>query len=100
MKTHDDCIFCKIAGKKIPSKLLYEDDHVVVFPDIHPRAPKHLLVVPKLHLLNLTELEKKHRDLAAALLLAAAATAREQGLSEGWRLVANNGADAGQEVMH
>ena len=93
-----DCTFCKIVAGDIPANLFYQDEHVVAFPDIHPQAPTHLLVVPRRHVTSLWELDD--RVLAGALLGAAAQVARDADLARGWRLIANTGAEGGQEVEH
>jgi histidine triad (HIT) family protein len=92
------CVFCRIAAGELPSERVYEDPDVVAFRDIHPQAPVHVLVVPRQHLPSLSELEDQR--LAGALLGAAARVAREAGLAQGWRLIANTGAHGGQEVPH
>jgi len=93
-----DCLFCKIAAGEIPSDRVYEDENVLVFRDIQPQAPTHLLVVPRAHVASLWELED--RELAGHLLSVAAQVAREAGLDAGWRLIANTRDDGGQEVPH
>lgn len=93
-----DCIFCKLVAGAIPSKRVFEDDLVIAFRDIRPLAPTHVLVVPRAHLASLGELEDER--LAGRLLTVAARVAREEKLEQGWRLIANSGDDAGQEVQH
>lgn len=96
-----DCIFCKIVAKQIPARLVFEDDHVVCFHDVHPQAPKHALVIPKTHIESLAELQADHGELFMALLLGAQRAARELGLLEtGFRTVVNTGQDGGQSVEH
>jgi len=94
-----DCIFCKITAGTIPSKKLYEDDEVVAFHDIHPIAPVHFLVVPKLHIDSLAQSEAQHQALLGKLLLISSKLAREQGL-DGYRTMINTGKSGGQEVFH
>jgi histidine triad (HIT) family protein len=94
-----DCIFCKITAGTIPSKKLYEDDEVVAFHDIHPIAPVHFLIVPKLHIDSLAQSEAQHQALLGKLLLLTSKLAREQGL-EGYRTMINTGKSGGQEVFH
>ncbi len=97
----NDCIFCKIVNKEIPSNFVYEDDQVVAFNDLNPVAPVHVLIVPKEHKLNLSEYEEKDEQLLGHILTAAAHIARELGLEEsGYRVITNAGPDAGQSVMH
>jgi len=97
----DNCIFCKIIEKKIPSKIVYEDQHVFAFEDVNPQAPVHLLVVPKKHLPDIQSMAETDRELVGHLFLAAAKIATEKGLVEkGYRTVINNGVGAGQTVFH
>lgn len=93
----NDCLFCKIVAGEIPSKKVYEDESTFAFEDIAPKAPTHLLVVPKRHVENLASLSD--HELIGRTMLAAAAVAREKGL-EHYRTVINNGAEAGQSVFH
>jgi histidine triad (HIT) family protein len=100
MLTDPNCVFCKIVAGKVPSKLIYEDHEVVVFSDIHPAAPIHLLIVPREHFANLDEAQASHEGLLGRMLLLAPRLAREQGATDGFRVVINNGPDGGQEVYH
>lgn len=93
-----DCIFCKIQAGSIPSQKLHEDDLVFAIADIRPQAPTHILVIPKVHVASLWELEDER--LAGRLLSVAARLAREAGLEQGWRLIANTREHGGQEVSH
>lgn len=93
----DSCIFCKIANGQIPSDFVYETKRVVVFKDINPQAPTHLLVVPKEHIETLNDLNDK--DLTAELFEALKAAVKKLGISE-YRTVINTGKGAGQEVFH
>ncbi|MCL6639426.1 MAG: histidine triad nucleotide-binding protein [Firmicutes bacterium] len=95
-----DCIFCKIVRKEIPADTVYEDDHVLVFKDINPAAPVHLLLIPKKHVPTFFELEDGDGDVMGRLQLAAARVARELKLDDGFRLVSNCGKDAEQLVRH
>lgn len=94
------CIFCRIVSGEIPSGKVYEDDEVVVFHDIHPAAPVHLLIVPKEHIDSLDVAEPRHEELLGKMQLLAPRLAREQGVTNGYRVVTNNGPDGGQEVYH
>ena len=94
------CIFCRIAAGEIPSKKVYEDDDLLVFHDINPAAPVHLLMVPKAHVDNLMTAGEQHAGLLGKMMLLAPRLAREQGASDGFRIVINNGPDGGQEVYH
>ena len=97
----DNCIFCKIANKEIPSKFVYEDEQVVAFNDLNPVAPTHVLIVPKEHKLNLSQYGEEDEQLLGHILTVAAHIARELGLEEsGYRVITNAGHDAGQSVMH
>lgn len=93
-----DCVFCKIAAKEVPTKLVYEDRDVVAFQDLNPRAPLHVLVIPRRHVESLAKLDDA--ALAGKLTLAAANVAREAGHGDNFRVVVNNGAGAGQSVFH
>jgi histidine triad (HIT) family protein len=96
-KSKTDCIFCKIASGEIPSKILYRDKNVVVFPDIKPIAPVHLLVVPVKHIASLATMADADAPLVGKMVAAANKVAKEQGLAKnGYRLTINSGADAGQ----
>lgn len=94
-----DCIFCKIASSDIPSKKIHEDEDVIVFNDIHPIAPVHFLIVPKLHIESLLNCDEQHQALLGKMLLLAPKLAKEQGLS-GFRTMINTGHEGGQEVFH
>jgi histidine triad (HIT) family protein len=95
-----DCIFCRIAKGEIPSKKIYEDDDVLVFHDINPAAPVHLLMIPKQHVESLITVQEQHGALLGKMLVLAPRLAREQGATDGFRIVINNGPDGGQEVYH
>lgn len=97
----DNCIFCKIASGAIPAGLIYQDDQVVAFKDIHPQAPVHLLVIPRRHIASLGELTEGDRPLAGHLLERVAHIARQEGVEQGgYRTIINTGAHGGQEVFH
>jgi histidine triad (HIT) family protein len=95
-----DCLFCKIAAKKIPSKVVYEDDDVFAFEDIGPQAPTHILIIPRKHFASLNEATAEDQAVIGKLQLVAADLARKLKLLDGYRTVANNGAGAGQSVFH
>ena len=96
-----DCLFCRIVGGEIPTELVASDDEFVAFGDLHPLAGVHLLVVPRQHVSSLDEIEEMTPEAAGRMLRFTAAAARQAGVAEsGYRVVANNGADAGQEIMH
>ncbi len=89
--TMSDCIFCKIVAGEIPCRKLYEDEDVLAFHDIHPVAPVHFMLIPKMHVASLAECDQSHRDVLGKILLLAPKLAREQGLSDGFRTVINTG---------
>lgn len=95
-----DCLFCKIASKKIPSKIVYEDDEVFAFEDIGPQAPTHILICPQKHLVSLDEAGPEDQEVLGKLQLIAAQLARKLNLRGGYRTVMNNGSGAGQSVFH
>ncbi|WP_041283481.1 histidine triad nucleotide-binding protein [Desulfofundulus kuznetsovii] len=96
-----DCIFCKIVKKEIPAEIVYEDDHVMAFKDIHPAAPVHLLLIPKKHIPTFFDLTDEDVSIIGRVQLAAARVARQLNLEEkGFRLVSNCKEDAGQLIFH
>jgi len=95
-----DCLFCKIVSGAIPVKRLYEDDHVLAFPDINPQAPVHILLIPKQHLASLDHATPQDAAMLGQLISAAGEVARAQNLGNGYRLVINTGPDGGQTVDH
>ena len=102
---HDpDCLFCKIVAGKIPSKMVYQDDELYAFHDIHPWAPVHFLMVPKLHIPSMAHLQAEHAGLMGRMMVLAPQLALEQGCGTyptgGFRLLANTGDEGGQEVHH
>ena len=94
-----DCIFCKIIGREIPSPLIYENEDVVAFNDIHPKAKTHVLIVPRKHIDMIKNLEDADGELAGKMILAARDIAKEKNLS-GYRLQFNVDKSGGQEVFH
>jgi len=96
-----DCLFCKVVAGQVPATLVFQNDHVVAFKDLTPRAPTHVLIVPRRHIATLNELSPEDDPLVGEMVRAAAAIAKEQGLSErGYRTVFNCNAEAGQTVFH
>lgn len=94
-------IFCKIVKKKLPAKFIYEDEDFVVFEDIRPQAPIHLLIVPKKHFDEIHNSNHKNLDLLGKMLLVAGQVAKKLGIDKkGYRLILNQGADGGQVVPH
>ena len=97
----NDCIFCKIADHQIPTKPVYEDNDVIAFHDLHPKAPTHILLIPKKHIEKLSDMKEDDTALGGNLLLAVGKVAEAVGIKEnGFRVVVNNGKYAGQEVFH
>src|SRR3989338_10149986 len=96
-----DCIFCKIAEKKIPSKIVHEDDKTVAFDDVNPQAPTHVLVIPKRHVASLTEMNEADAGLLGHLMLTGSKVAKLKGIAEGgYRFVINTGRNGGQTGVH
>jgi histidine triad (HIT) family protein len=97
----DDCLFCKIAAKQIPAKIVYEDDRLLAFDDIRPQAPVHTLIIPKEHVASLNDVPEDRSGLLAAILIAARKIAEDKGVAaSGYRIVLNTARDSGQEVFH
>lgn len=96
----ENCLFCKIVAGKIPSETVFADDEVIVFKDIDPKAMVHLLVVPRVHLESLNEVEIEHEALIAHMVRLLPALARAQGLDDGFRTIINTGPGGGQEIAH
>jgi histidine triad (HIT) family protein len=95
-----DTIFGKIIRKEIPAEIVYEDDLVLAFKDVAPQAPTHILIIPKKPIARLSEATADDHAVMGHLLLTAKRVAEQAGLSNGYRLVINNGADGGQTVDH
>lgn len=95
-----DCIFCRIVAGDIPAGKVYEDEQVIVFRDINPKADVHLLMVPRLHVASLEALTPQHDALIAHMMRLLPQLAREQGLENGFRTIINTGPGGGQEVFH
>ena len=97
----EDCIFCKIIDKEIPSTVVYEDKEILAFRDINPMAPVHILVIPKKHISNLNEIEKEDEAVIGKIYTVIKEIAKKEGIAEkGYRVVVNCGKDGGQEVGH
>lgn len=97
----DDCLFCKIIKKEIPSKVVYEDDTVLAFRDINPVAPVHILVIPKKHIGSLVELTNEDEVIVGKIYTIINKIAKQEGIAEkGFRVIVNCGEDGGQEVKH
>lgn len=95
------CIFCKIIERKIPSKIIYEDERVFAFEDINPQAPVHILVIPKKHIATSLEIKDEDHELVGYMFQIANKIARDKGIAErGFRLVMNCNRESGQTVFH
>ena len=95
-----DCLFCKIAAGEIPSTKVYEDELVLAFRDIAPMAPTHILVIPKAHIGSVAEVTAQNSAVVAHIFEVIPQIAKAEGLENGYRVVSNCGADAGQTVHH
>ena len=94
-----DCLFCKIASGELPSDTVFENSEIKIFKDIHPKAPVHMLVIPKVHIQSVGHLEDGHQDMVAALIYGARDAAANLGLV-GYKLVFNVGREGGQMIDH
>jgi len=96
-----DCIFCKIAKKEIETDVIFEDEDILAFKDLNPKAPVHLLFIPKKHIPSMNDLAEEDASILGRMLLKAKETAKKHGISEdGYRIVINCNKNAGQEVFH
>jgi len=96
-----DCLFCKIVKREVPSEFLYEDDDFVVFKDIKPAAPVHLLIVPKKHIRSINDLQKEDEAIISGLFMIAADMAKKTGVNEsGYKLLFNVEKGGGQVIFH
>ena len=97
----EECLFCRIISREIPSDVVYQDDEFLAFKDIHPQAPTHILVIPKIHFDSLVEISDQQEKLMGRLVIIAKKLAEKEGLAKnGYRLVLNCGAEGGQVVPH
>lgn len=95
----DNCLFCKIINGDIPAETLYKDDDVLVFRDINPQAPVHLLVIPKKHMSGCADVQEKDEQVVGKMMRIGNEVALKEGI-EHYRVILNNGAQAGQEIFH
>ena len=96
-----DCLFCKIVARQIPSKVVHEDERLIVIEDVNPQAPLHVLIIPKAHIATLNDLEPSSDPLIGEMTRRASAIARERGYADrGYRTVFNCNREAGQSVFH
>lgn len=97
----ENCIFCKIIKREIPTDFVFEDENIIVFNDINPQAPIHILLIPKKHFASLNDIPEEKKEVLSDLLLKARQIAKEKGIARtGYRLVLNTAKDSGQEVFH
>ncbi len=94
------CLFCRIVNRKIPADIVYEDQQMLVFKDIAPKAPVHLLAIPKKHIENLDQLQAEDASILGEMLGKFAQIAKDNGLDQGYRVITNTGPGGGQEVYH
>jgi histidine triad (HIT) family protein len=101
MSPVSNCLFCKIIEKKVPAKIVHEDEYSIAFEDLNPQAPVHTLIVPKKHIADIHSLVVTDREIIGHLFFIAKTIASQRGLDKGgYRMVINNGHDAGQSVFH
>ena len=97
----DECIFCRIAAGEVPIDIVYQDEDFLAFRDILPRAPTHVLIIPKTHITSVAELAEEQQELAGRLIIIAKNLAEKEGIAKnGYRLVINCGTEGGQLVPH
>jgi len=97
----EDCIFCKIINREIPSEIVYEDEEIIAFRDVNPLAPVHVLVIPKKHISSLNELTVEDEKIVGRIYTVINEIANKEGIAEkGFRVVVNCGEDGGQAVKH
>ena len=95
------CVFCQIASGEISSEILHQDDEIIAFRDINPRAPVHILIVPRKHVVSLTDLADEEMPILGKMASAAKKLAKKEGISEkGYRITVNSGSEGGQLVPH
>jgi len=95
-----DCIFCKIISKEIPTTIIEENDDVLVIQDLHPKAPVHYLIIPKKHIVNVKEMDQQDAVYTAKMMLIAQQLSKNLSGDQSFRLIMNNGAGSGQSVFH
>lgn len=96
-----DCLFCRIADKKIPASIVFEDEELVAFHDINPQAPVHILIIPRKHIPTINDLEETDIGLVGKIIMKARDLAKDLGFSEnGYRILFNCNRDGGQQVYH
>lgn len=95
-----DCLFCKIAQKKIPSEIVYEDEEIFAFNDTNPSAPVHILIIPKKHIEKLQDMSDNDKELLGKILLKIKEIAKDKKIDKGYKVQINCGEDGGQLVPH
>jgi histidine triad (HIT) family protein len=100
MSADPNCIFFKIVAGQIPARKAYEDEQVLAFHDIHPWAPVHILIIPKLHVVSMVDVGPDHLDLLGRMMVLSSRLMKELGVNNGYRHVINTGPDGRQEVQH
>jgi len=97
----EECIFCRIVAGEVPGDIVYQDEDLLAFRDILPKAPTHVLIIPKAHIASVAELAEEQQELAGHLIIIAKSLAEQEGIaSKGYRLVMNCGPEGGQVVPH
>lgn len=97
----DNCLFCGIIKKEIPAEIIFENELLIIFKDIHPKAPVHFLIVPKKHITSVNDLQETDRQIISEIFFQAKRIAKEKNIAEkGYRLIVNSGPDSGQVVFH
>lgn len=100
MSSDPHCIFCKIVAGQIPARKVHEDDDLLVFHDIHPWAPVHILMIPKQHIVSMVDVTDEHAALLGKMMALSPRLMKELGVTNGFRHLINTGPDGRQEVMH
>jgi histidine triad (HIT) family protein len=101
MVTGENCIFCRIAAGEVDATIVHEGEHTIAFRDLDPKAPVHVLVIPRRHIASVNDIGEAERDVMGELFLSARAVAEKEGVAAGgYRVVMNTGSDAGQSVDH
>jgi len=95
-----DCLFCKVVDGEIPSDTVYEDDKIIVFKDIYPKADVHLLIIPKIHYTDLPDTMDKNPEILNYMMKMVPLIAKDQGLNNGFRTIINTGKGGGQVIFH
>lgn len=101
MDFDENCLFCKIAAGQIPGEIVYQDQDIVAFADIHPQAQHHVLIIPRRHVPSITDITMEEGPLLAQMFIAAQKIARDLNIDQsGYRMVANTGSHSGQTIFH